>query len=388
MDTNLQTERRIQSVDFVRGLIMVIMALDHVRDFFHATSLTADPTDLNTTTPALFLTRWITHFCAPTFLFLSGVSAYLSMRNKSRSSSGIFLIKRGLWLVVADAVVMTFALSFNPHYNFIFLTVLWAIGWSMVLLGLFVRFAPRLILPVGLILYFGHNLFPLLHVPPDTFGGKFLRILFTGLVIEPIDQSHVVGFIYSILPWTAVMLLGFWFGRYITDKTKIFWTGVGLLALFVIVRMINMYGDPFPWQGQHSSLFTFFSFINTTKYPPSLLFLSMTLGPVLILLSQLGMKNSPLKEFVMTYGRVPLFFFILHFLLAHLLLIPVFYLTGHTNAEIVHPQSSFYFKPLGFGFDLPVVYLVWIIVVLLLYYPNRWFYRYKMEHNNWWLRYL
>ena len=367
---------------------MIVMALDHVRDFFHAESLTGNPLDLNTTTTPLFFTRWITHFCAPTFVFLSGVSAYLSGRNKSRSELSSFLIKRGLWLVIADAVLMTFILTFNPFYNFVFLTVLWAIGCSMILLGICLRLSASAILPVGLILVFGHNLFSLVNPDPTSNVSTLLRIFFTGNVVLPVDKTHIIGFLYAILPWTGIMFLGYAFGKYIPDRKRIMYLGLFIVLLFFILRVINQYGEPVAWQHQNTSSLTVLSFINTTKYPPSLQFLCMTIGPVLILLSLVRMRNSVIRRFVMTYGKVPFFYFVIHFVVAHLLLIIAFYITGHSNKEIVDPSSPFYFKPIDFGFSLPVVYLVWIIVVLALYYPCRWFYNYKKTHRAWWLRYL
>lgn len=388
MNKITKENNRIQSIDFVRGFVMIIMALDHVRDFFHTTSLTADPLNLNTTTPSLFLTRWITHFCAPTFVFLSGISAYLSGKNKTGNQAGSFMIKRGLWLVIADAVIMTFALSFNPHYNFVFLTVLWAIGCSMILLGIFIRFFRAAILPVGLLLFFGHNLFGWLALPQDSAGTDLLNILFRGNVVLPLSKTHMAGFLYSIIPWAGVMFTGYGFGKFINDKKKILYTGLFCILLFFVLRFINDYGDPAPWQPQKNQLYTVLSFLNTTKYPPSLQFLCMTLGPVLILLATIRIKNSSLQNFVMTYGKVPFFYFVMHFFIAHILLAIAFYLTGHTNTQVSDPASPFYFKPPGFGFSLPVVYAVWITVVLLMYYPNKWFYSYKKTHKYWWLRYL
>ncbi|MCW3075178.1 MAG: hypothetical protein JWP69_2247 [Flaviaesturariibacter sp.] len=386
-DLNNGERNRIQAIDFLRGLIMIIMALDHVRDFFHITAQTADPLDPATTTPALFFTRWITHFCAPVFVFLSGVSAYLSSRHKTKSEISLFLVKRGFWLVVVDLVIMSFLLTFNPGYHFIMLTVLWAIGWSMILLGLIIRLSERIVLPLGVLLFFGYNLFSL--VPPSgSAGGKLLNILFTGRVIMPLDATHLVGFFYAILPWTGVMLLGYWFARHIANKRTVLLTGLGLVACFLLLRILNGYGDPSPWKAYERTGQTILSFLNTTKYPPSLQFLTMTLGPALILLGLFKWTGSGVQRFVSVYGKVPFFYYILHFFLARILIILAFFLTGHTTAEINDPRSPFLFRPADFGFSLPVVYLVWIAVVLALYFPCRWFYRYKAAHKAWWLRYL
>lgn len=385
---NAGETKRVQSIDFIRGIVMIIMALDHVRDYFHISAQTGNPTDLTSTTPALFFTRWITHFCAPAFIFLSGISVYISSKNKPVNRVSYFLIKRGLWLVFADAIIMTFALTFNPYYNFVFLTVLWAIGCSMILLGMAMRFAPRSILPLGLLIFLGHDLLSLRNIPQESTWTDLFKIFFTGIFITPIGKSHLLGFFYAILPWTSVMFLGYWFGKHIDDKKKVMLTGFGLLSLFIILRMVNVYGEPFPRQMQQTAFYTFLSFINTTKYPPSLQFLCMTLGSMLILQSGIRIRNTPAQNFVMTYGRVPFFYFVVHFFVAHILLVFAFYVTGHTNAEIVDSKSPFFFRPFNFGFSLPVVYLVWIIVVLMLYYPSRWFYQYKLANKKWWLRYL
>jgi len=378
---------RIASIDFLRGLVMIIMALDHVRDFFHVSALTADPLDPAITTAFLFFTRWITHFCAPAFVFLSGVSAFLSAQNKPVGTASSFMLKRGFWLVLVDFFIMSFALTFDISFGFIMLTVLWAIGWSMIILGVLMRLAPKAILPLGLLLFFGHNLFGYLNLSP---GGStnFLQILFTGRVIVPVTANHVIGFLYSILPWTSVMLLGYWFGKHVNNRAMALRAGLALILLFIITRFINVYGDPVPWKEYGSAGRTVLSFFNTTKYPPSLQFLCMTLGPALLLIAFFQWKGSRFQRFVSTYGVVPFFYYVAHFFVAHLLLIVAFFATGHTVAQIKDPKSPFLFRPADFGFSLPGVYLVWITVVLLLYFPCRWFYNYKQTHKKWWLRYL
>ncbi len=381
-----EKEQRIATIDILRGLVMVIMALDHVRDFFHETALTDDPLNLVTTTPPLFFTRWITHFCAPVFVALSGVSAYLSGRQQSRQTLSRFLIKRGLWLVIVDLVIMSFALSFNPAYNFVMLTVLWAIGWSMVLLGLLLLVSSKVILPVGLLLFFGHNLLTQELITAESPG--LVRILFVGRYILPLSPDRVFAFFYAILPWTGVMLLGYWMGQYVGNRKVMLVTSLLAISLFLLLRFMNLYGDPQPWSAQTNGLYTVLSFLNTTKYPPSLLFLLMTLGPAMVVLALPLRGNSIFEKLVTVYGRVPFFYYIVHFFLAHLLVVGAFYLTGHNAAEIRDPASPFLFRPAAFGFSLPVVYGVWLTVVVVLYYPCKWFYRYKKAHRKWWLRYV
>jgi uncharacterized membrane protein len=381
--------QRILSIDKLRGLVMIIMALDHVRDFFHIAAQTADPLDLATTTPSLFLTRWITHFCAPVFVFLSGTSAFLSSTSKTKSTASVFLMKRGAWLAIADILLVSFMLSFNPKYNFIMLTVFWAIGISMILLGLLLRVSSKLILPIGLLLFFGHDLITSIPFGNDA-GGAIMKIFFQGLFIVPLDSNHIVAFLYPVLPWTGVMLLGYSFGRIVRDQNKILLSAMGFMILFIILRSINLYGDPSHWMEQGNALKTFLSFINTSKYPPSLQFLCMTLGPALLFLFLFN-RIQPSQEkdsILLVYGRVPFFYFVVHLFIAHLILVIVFFSTGHSIAEVVDKDSPFWFRPKEFGFRLPVVYGVWLLVVGLLYYPCRWYWKYKRSHTHWWLNYI
>ena len=382
---------RITSIDILRGLVMVIMALDHTRDFFHITAMTDDPLNLATTTPQLFFTRWITHYCAPTFVFLSGTSAYLSSKNKTRGDASSFLIKRGIWLVFIEMAVITLGLTFNPLYNFIIWQVIWAIGCSMILLGLLIRLPFPVIFITGLLLFFGHDIFNHIQVPQNGFSGYLVKILFTARgTILPLPNNHFIGIFYAILPWTGVMLLGYsagyWYRREfsaIKRKQLLMGTGVALVLLFIVLRYFNSYGDPAPWDKQH-----FLSFINPSKYPPSLLYLCMTLGPSLIALSLLENVYTKWSAVLSVYGRVPFFYYVLHFYLIHLILVIVFFATGHSTAEIIDPQVPFLFRPARFGFGLGIVYLVWLSVVAILYLPCRWFNGYKMTHSQWWLKYL
>ncbi len=382
---------RIASIDILRGLVMIIMALDHTRDFFHNTAMTADPLDPATTTPALFFTRWITHFCAPVFVFLSGLSAYLSSRSKTKSEASMFLIKRGIWLVLVEICLVTLGITFNPFFNFIILQVIWAIGWSMVVLGLLIRLPFTIILITGILLVFGHNILDYLKLPSSGTSGNLLAILLTsrGMVI-PLDSSHFVGVFYAILPWTGVMLLGYcmgtWFQKeFPAEKRKrlLLITGVSTIFLFIILRYIIGYGDPNLWEKN-----ILYSLINTTKYPPSLQYCCMTLGPALVFLALTENVRSAWSSVVSIYGKVPFFYYILHFYLIHTILVIVFFATGHTVAEIVDPRLPFLFRPLNFGYNLWIVYAIWLSVVAILYLPCRWYSKYKMQHRQWWLSYV
>ncbi|WP_018612122.1 DUF1624 domain-containing protein [Segetibacter koreensis] len=381
-------KKRILSVDVLRGLVMIVMALDHVRDFFHISAQTADPLDLGTTTPILFFTRWITHFCAPTFVFLSGVSAYLSAENKTLQTVSSFLMKRGLWLVIVDLVLISFALTFNPSYNLVMLTVFWAIGCSMIFLGLILKITPKLVLPLGLLIFISHDLVSAANIPAGGTAEFALKVLFTGIYVIPVTPSHFIGFFYAIVPWSGVMFLGYGLGNHIRNRKTLFILGISLLLLFFLLRFINQYGEPKPWQLQGNFLNTILSFVNTTKYPPSLQFLSMTLGVALLLLACIPNSSSRFNKIISVYGRVPFFYFVMHLFLAHLLLVGAFFITGHTTQEIRDTASPILFRPRDFGFSLPIVYLVWISVVLVLYYPCKWFYKYKVNSKKWWLRYL
>jgi uncharacterized membrane protein len=386
---------RINSIDILRGCIMLIMALDHVRDYFHASAMIDQPTNLLTTTPQLFFTRWITHYCAPLFLFLSGISAFLSGQRKTKKELSVYLIKRGLWLILAEIFIMTFILSFNPKYSIIILAVIWAIGWSMIILGLLIRTSYLLIAIVGIILVFGHNITDYLPPIKNAVTEAFLRIFVSGsgTVYPFAGRTVLLG--YAILPWAGIMLLGFSFGQLyktkfdaIRRKKILLWSGIGAIVLFIVLRFINHYGDPAPWAPQKNGQYSFLSFINATKYPVSLQFTCMTLGPGLIALSLLDNIKDGWFNFVKVYGKVPLFFFAGHFLLAHILCVIAFFATGHTTDQILDPNSPFLFRPVGFGFSLRTTYLIWLQVILLMYYPCKWYGRYKETHRKWWLSYV
>ncbi|WP_153799270.1 DUF1624 domain-containing protein [Foetidibacter luteolus] len=389
--------KRIQSVDFLRGFVMLIMALDHVRDFFHETAMTADPTDMNTTTPVLFFTRWITHFCAPTFVFLSGLSAYLAGFKKTKVRQSGFLIKRGLWLILVEMVVITFGLTFNPFYNSIIFQVIWAIGFSMVILGLLIRTSMKVIIAVGAALVLCHNIFDFFPVANDNAGAVLLNSLISGGPnFIPFTSNRGLLVFYTALPWTGLMLLGYAMGFYFTasfsqqQRKKILLKyGLLVVAFFVIVRFINVYGDPAHWSTQKNAVFTLLSFLNTTKYPPSLLYSCMTIGPSLIVLALTENIQGRFSKIVSVYGKVPFFYYLFHFYLIHTLCLIFFFASGYTLSQKVDPQQTlFWFRPANFGYSLPIVYLIWFCVIAVLYFPCRWFARYKQTHTQWWLSYL
>jgi uncharacterized membrane protein len=379
------------------------MALDHVRDFFHKTvvensaSVATGPTDLATTTSILFFTRWITHFCAPAFLFLAGASAYLMSLKKTKSELSGFLIKRGCWLVIVEMVIITFGWTFNPFFNIIILQVIWAIGVSMILLGLMIHLPFKVIFAIGFIIVFGHNLLDYPEVNKGLQGSDISNLLyFSKFSAISLGDNRIFLIVYAFLPWTGLMLLGYCFGKLfapgVDSKRRrkiLLLMGTGLILLFIILRLINGYGDPAKWSEQpRGSVFTFLSFININKYPPSLDFLCITIGVAMIALVLLeGIKNT-VTDFFRVYGRVPMFYYILHFYLIHLLVVIVFFLQKYPTSQIVTPNVPFYFRPPDFGFNLWGVYAVWLFVVLALYPLCKKYDRYKSTHREWWLSYL
>jgi uncharacterized membrane protein len=376
---------------------MLIMAIDHVRDNFHLGQ--PEPTDLATTTPILFFTRWITHFCAPTFVFLSGISAYIAGTRRSNVVFSSFLLKRGLWLVVVEIVLVTFAITLDPFYHIIILQVIWAIGGSMILLGILVRLkaSPMLIGIIGGIIFFGHNLLDI--VNPGSIAGTFLwKILLSAAgfnALTPLGHNYFILVAYALLPWTGVMFTGYAFGTLYTGAVEaakrrkiLLLSGFGLLALFVVLRYFNIYGDPSPWSVQKTGALSIISFFNVSKYPCSLLYLSMTVGTALVILSLAENLNNKFTGIVIVFGNVPFFYYLCHWYLIQLMHITVFFASGYTVAQIADPKIPFLFEPKGFGFNLGGVYIVWLILITILYFPCKWFSAYKKTHRQWWLSYI
>jgi len=392
-------QKRIESIDILRGIVMVIMALDHVRDYFHIQANLDNPLNLATTTPLLFFTRWITHFCAPVFVFLSGTSIYLQSLRKTKKELSAFLIKRGLWLIVVEIVLVSLAWSFNPYYNFIFFQVIWTIGISMVILGLLIRLPFNVILILGIAIVLGHNLLDIPESAPG-FKASFLWDLLhsSRFTAYPYAENHVVLIAYPFLPWTGLMMLGYCTGIYFSPKftaeqrRKILARmGFGLILLFIVVRFINIYGDPVGWSKQKNELFTLFSFINVNKYPPSLLYMCITIGPALLFLSFIEKVKNRFTNVMRTYGRVAFFYYVLHIFLVHLLSAIAFLIRGHSFQEADNTENffPFYFLAAGEGYNLAVVYGVWLFVLIILYPLCKWYDNYKTKHKEkWWLSYL
>lgn len=391
-----QTNNRLFSIDLLRGIVMILMALDHVRDFLHNDAFLHDPLDLITTTPLLFFTRWITHFCAPIFIFLAGISAYLSGLKKSKKELSLFLIKRGLWLIIIELTVVGLGWTFNLHYSIFVLQVIWAIGISMFILGLMVHLPYTLIFVSGIMIVLLHNLLDGLQTKTNGNMGLWQDLIHGGGgAFYPISDTHSLLIIYGFLPWTGIMLCGYGFGKLFEPaqypgkrKKVLLYTGINLLILFTILRIINKYGDPAEWSVQKDALGTFLSFINVSKYPPSLLYILLTLGPAMILLSVFENIKSKVAHWIAVFGRVAFFYYILHIYLIHIITVVVFYSTGYSNQFIETANSPFLFRPAELGFNLLLVYVIWLSVVIALYPLCKWYNHYKYKHTHWWLRYL
>jgi len=388
--------KRIESIDLVRGLVMVIMALDHSRDFFHRDAFTADPLNVATTTPFLYFTRWITHFCAPSFVFLSGLSAWLQSRRKSKPELSKFLITRGVWLVILELTVLNIGILADIHFGTLVLATIWSIGISMVLLGLLIRLPFQLLLAIGVLVVLGHNS---LDFAERYYNGQvsvLWRLLHLPGIL-PVSDDLRIFIMYPFLPWTGLMILGYCAGSLFTRydeqfRNKILLrTGMALLMLFVVLRLANVYGDSLPWTRQDTVLNSFLSFMNVQKYPPSLLFMCATIGPMLIFLSRIKNTKGKLATLFIVYGRVPLFYYTLHFCLLTLIRILLFVSRGHTLAEGAAgvPGLPFKFIIPGEGYSLWVAYAIWIAVVVALYPLCSRYNRYKTAHpEKKWLSYL
>jgi uncharacterized membrane protein len=380
---------RLDSIDLVRGLIMIVMALDHTREFFGIPG--QNPTALGTATAALFFTRWITYICAPVFFLLTGTGAYLSLRRHSPGELSRFLVTRGLWLIFLELVlVRCLAYQFNADYRVTMLVVLWALGWAMIVLAALVRLPASLVITFGVVLIAGHNLFDrvrsahpiwaILHAP--------------GFVWN--TPEHVVFVAYPLVPWIGVTALGFALGRiYGWDAARrrayLLRLGVALTLAFVAVRALDGYGDPSRWTHQKTALFTVLSFLNTTKYPPSLSFLLMTLGPALLLLWAVDRRTPAVLRPALVIGRVPLFYYLLHFFVIHLVAVVVCFLrygSAHWMRESPDLANYPFTPPPGWGYSLPVVYLIWACIVAGIYPLCRWFAAVKQRRSDPWLSYL
>lgn len=389
---SITPHKRIDNIDLLKGLVMVIMALDHVRDYFHYDAFLFNPADPIKSNLFLFFTRWITHFCAPTFCFLAGTSAYFVGRRKTKKELTIFLLTRGLWLLFVDVVIVGFGWFFDFGFHTISMLTIWSLGWSMIFLSLMVHFSLRAILITSCVLIFGHNLFDGVQLP-NNFLWSFLHVQ----QFFPLSEGRQILVGYPIVPWIAVMSLGYYFGQYYNkevvagQRRKVFnIIGLASMFLFVMLTYSSLYGDPTPFNDLGSLKSNIIDFFNPAKYPPSLQYLLMTLGMAFLFLANSESWKGKMVNFFSMFGRVPFFYYILHIYLIHVLAIVYAHLSGFDwRLLILHNWIGFETKLIGYGYNLLIVYIIWIAVILTLYPFCEMFDRYKQNNKHkWWLSYL
>ena len=377
---------RLASIDLLRGLVMILMALDHTRDFFGASGF--NPRDV--AEPALFLTRWITHFCAPVFIFLAGVSAYIyGVRERDVGAVSRFLLTRGLWLMLIEFTIVRMGWTFSLDLNHFTTQVIWVIGASMVVLAGPVYLPRWAIAAVALAMIAGHNLLD--GVRAEHFGqaGFVWNLLHQPAVLRFGIETRLLA-LYPLVPWAGVMAAGYALGPVLQrdEASRRRWlTGLGLAvtAGFILLRATNLYGDPAEWAGQSGWLATALSFVNCEKYPPSLLYLMMTLGPALLLLAAFENAHGRVARWIVTFGRVPFFYYVVHIFLIHALAVAY---AAAVLGDASWLFGSFSGRPADYGLGLPGVYAVWPFVVLTLYPLCRWFAVLKQRRREWWWSYL
>jgi len=389
---------RLSSIDALRGAVMIIMALDHVRDFFHSAAMSFSPTNLSRTTPVLFFTRWTTHFCLPVFMFAAGMGVYLYGRNRTKGQVSRFLWTRGLWFIALELTVMQLAYNFNFSLRYlILLLILWIFGICLLAMAALVYVPMRWLAVLSVAVILLHNCLDGIRAAQFGSSAWIWNLLHQPGVIPA--GSKLVLVTYTFLPWIGVMTAGFCFARVFQlepEARRRTMLRLGLVATigFIVLRAVNHYGDPAPWTHQKSALFTALSFLNCTKYPGSLDFLLMTLGPALLVLAWFDRLTFKPANPLVVFGRVPMFYFILHFYLIHALAVLAAWLRyGSSAAPFVFnplpsmggPRALF---PPDFGYNLWVVYGVWLLVVALLYPVCRWFAKVKSTRRDWWLSYL
>jgi uncharacterized membrane protein len=379
---------RLNGIDFLRGLVMAVMVLDHTRDYLGVSGL--NPRDVHE--PALFLTRWITHFCAPVFVFLAGVSAWLyASRGRTRGELSRFLLTRGIWLVLIELTLVRFGWTFSLTADFLLFQVIWVIGASMIALSGLVWLPRGAIAAVGLALVFGHNLLD--GINAAAFGDKAWLWMFLHEpgMLEPVPGVTAFA-LYPLIPWVGVMALGYVVGPVMLWESErrrewLLVAGIAMIAGFLLMRASNLYGDPAPWVAGEGVVADALSFVNAEKYPPSLLYLAMTLGPALVALALFKGVRGTLGRAIVTIGRVPFLFYVAHIFLVHAMAV--------VAAAVWYGDTAWLFtgmpllsKPEGYGFALPVVYAAWIAALLALYPLSRWFAALKQRRRDWWLSYL
>lgn len=389
-------EYRLDNIDMIRGLVIVIMALDHVRDYFMAGTEQNPMTDPDVSA-ALFFTRWISHFCAPVFVFLSGTSAGLMLARKSKYELGSFLLKRGCWLIIVEILLISTAWTFSPGgveqvqgLVLIPMQVIWVIGASMVALAAFQFLGARICLIIGLIIITGHNtldwVWPTTHIFDQDAPWWVALHGQASYALGPV----LLVFAYPLLPWVGVILLGFGttaiFEKIPVQRDRqLILFGIVFIALFILLRSADVYGDPNPWKFQGDPIRTIIDFLNISKYPPSLLFLLITLGGAALLCAYASRIPSVIKKPLITFGRAPFAFYVAHLYLIHALSVVLGVFQGF---EVNQMLTIMFFYPKGFGIGLFGVYAVWLGIVITLYPFSRWVVSVKKRRKDWWLSYV
>lgn len=382
---------------------MIIMALDHIRDLIHVNALTQDPTNLETTTPWLFMTRWITHLCAPTFVFLAGTSVFLASTNKPLRDQQRFLLTRGLWLILLEFTVINFGIWWNLHFEVFIFQVIGTFGFGFIALSFLIRFPAKNLGITGIAIICLHGLisafFATSAIVPQSVSGSaasefnWLSIaspFMTSMVIPlPWSKTLIIG--YPPIPWLGIMLAGYGAGKFFQQeqpqRIKTFLRlALILFGTFLVIRLINLYGDPVVWSEQKNALYTILSFINVSKYPPSFLYTCITLSLMFLMLAGAEKIKSANTVFE-TYGRVPLFYYLVHWYLIHLTMFAVLFAQGFGFDDF---RFGFNFgRPEGVsGLELGWIYLIWITVILILYPLCKWYNRMKSTNSSWIFRYL
>lgn len=386
------TKSRIESIDLLKGLVMVIMALDHTRDYFHYSAFFFDPADPTQSTLPIFFTRFVTHFCAPIFCFLAGTSAFMVGKRKAKSELSIFLLKRGIWLVFIEMTIVNFGWYFDLSFKSPGLSVIWSLGISMIVLAALVHLPRKFILVFSLLLIVGHNLFDSVHYN----GNLFWAILHECNIFKITDGVEFIVD-YPIIPWVAVMAMGYYVGAfydksYAAEKRKKLFNIIGISALlaFLILRFTNLYGDPLHYKDYGVWSKNLISFLNPSKYPPSLNYLLMTLGVAFLFLANSEKLKGKVVQLFSTFGRVPFFYYIVHLYLVHLIALVFAQLSGFGwKIMILEDWLTELPELKGYGFPLWVIYAVWIFVIASLYPLCKKFDAYKQAHKEkWWLSYL
>jgi uncharacterized membrane protein len=378
---------RLNSIDTLRGLVMIVMALDHTRDFF--TNGGFNPRDV--AEPALFLTRWVTHFCAPTFILLAGISAYLyGVKGRTTGDVSRFLLTRGIWLVLIEFTIVRLGWSFDVHFNYFVAQVIFAIGVSMIALAVLVYLPRTAIAAIGLAMIAGHNAFDGIKAGQLGAAAPLWHFLH-----EPgfFDVVPGVRFfvLYPLIPWVGVMAAGYALGPIFMHARavrvpQLFMLGAAITIGFVLLRATNFYGDPVPWALQDDVMSTILSFINCEKYPPSLLYLAMTLGPALMLLAAFESARGPVAAWMATFGRVPFFYYVMHIFLLHAFAVLFAWLSVGETGFLFGSLAGR--KPPAYGLSLAGIYAVWVAVMVALYPLCRWFAGIKRRRTKWWWSYF